>query len=182
MLSDTTYIKNISKNKVLKKYQSFYRRFCFYNYVFSYVKICFAQKRRIKNRIILRKISRRGDETQSENSERSNFSEFCERTSLHGWQHIHRVNTRKGRIVWLSIVLASLSVALLFLTTATKDFANRAVVTTIETTTASLQVSSKKKGNRKQGLISWVEMISLLHLQSEFFMRCFLKFYALLYS
>ena len=74
----------------------------------------------LKNRTILRKISRRGDETQSENSERSNFSEFCERTSLHGWQHIHRVNTRKGRIVWLSIVLASLSVALLFLTTATK--------------------------------------------------------------
>ena len=151
MLSDTTDIKNISKNKVLKKYQSFYRRFCFY--VFSYVKICFAQKRRIKNRIILRKISRRGDETQSENSERSNFSEFCERTSLHGWQHIHRVNTRKGRIVWLSIVLASLSVALLFLTTATKDFANRAVVTTIETTTASLQVSSKKKGD--QGFMGW---------------------------
>ena len=97
----------------------------------------------LKNRTILRQISRRGDETQSENSERSNFSEFCERTSLHGWQHIHRVNTRKGRIVWLSIVLASLSVALLFLTTATKDFANRAVVTTIETTTASLQVSLK---------------------------------------
>ena len=144
-------------------------------YVFSYVKICFAQKRRIKNRIILRKISRRGDETQSENSERSNFSEFCERTSLHGWQHIHRVNTRKGRIVWLSIVLASLSVALLFLTTATKDFANRAVVTTIETTTASLQVSSKKGD-----YIKWVEMISLLHLQSEFSMRCFLNFYTLL--
>ena len=54
---------------------------------------------------------------------------------------------KKGRIVWLSIVLASLSVALLFLTTATKDFANRAVVTTIETTTASLQVSElERKG------------------------------------
>jgi hypothetical protein len=39
-------------------------------------------------------------------------------------------------------------VALLFLTTATKDFANRAVVTTIETTTASLQVSPRKKGDQ----------------------------------
>ena len=109
----------------------------------------FLCSKALKNQTILRKISRRGDETQSENSERSNFSEFCERTSLHGWQHIHRVNTRKGRIVWLSIVLASLSVALLFLTTATKDFANRAVVTTIETTTASLQVSLRKKGIRE---------------------------------
>ena len=52
----------------------------------------------------------------------------------------HSVNTRKGQIVWLSIVLASLSVALLFLTTAALDFSNRAVVTTIETTTAPLQV------------------------------------------
>ena len=55
--------------------------------------------------------------------------------------HIYpSVNTRKGQFIWLSIVLASLSVALLFLTTAARDFTNRAVVTTIETTTASLQV------------------------------------------
>ena len=75
-------------------------------------------------------------------SEKNSFSEFCEQTSLHGWQHIHRVNTRKGRIVWLSIVVASLSVSLFFLTIASIDFTNRAVVTTIETTTASLQVSA----------------------------------------
>ena len=77
-----------------------------------------------------------------ENSEvrKSTFSEFCQQTSLHGWQHIHRVNTRQGQIVWLSIVLASLAVASVFLMTATQDFATRAVVTTIETTTASLQV------------------------------------------
>ena len=43
--------------------------------------------------------------------------------------------------MWLGIVLASLAVASVFLTTATKDFVTRAVVTTIETTTASLQVS-----------------------------------------
>ena len=76
-------------------------------------------------------------------TKKSTFSEFCQQTSLHGWQHIHRVNTRQGQIVWLSIVLASLAVASVFLATATKDFATRAVVTTIETTTASLQVSLK---------------------------------------
>ena len=72
--------------------------------------------------------------------EKSTFSEFCQQTSLHGWQHIHRVNTNGGRAVWLGIVLASLAVASVFLTTAAADFATRSVVTTIETTTASLQV------------------------------------------
>ena len=70
----------------------------------------------------------------------STFSEFCQQTSLHGWHHITSVNTTKGRAVWLGIVLASLAVASVFLATATKDFATRSVVTTIETTTASLQV------------------------------------------
>ena len=40
----------------------------------------------------------------------------------------------------MSIVLASLAVASVFLTIAVTDFENRAVVTTIETTTASLRV------------------------------------------
>ena len=73
---------------------------------------------------------------------KNNFDDFCQQTSLHGWQHIQRVHTKQGRIVWASIVLASLAVASLFLATAAKDFVLRSVVTTIETTTASLQVSN----------------------------------------
>ena len=72
--------------------------------------------------------------------EKSTFSEFCQQTSLHGWQHIHRVNTYGGRAVWLGIVLASLAVASVFLTYSIGDFTTRSVVTTIETTTASLHV------------------------------------------
>ena len=78
--------------------------------------------------------------TCTDNS-KSNFSEFCQQTSLHGWHHIHRIKSWPGRFVWLSIVLASLGVASVFLITAAKDFTTRAVVTTIETTTASLQVN-----------------------------------------
>ena len=73
-------------------------------------------------------------------NKKNNFQEFCQQTSLHGWQHIQRVNTIKGRVVWFSIVLASLAVASLFLATAAKDFVLRSVVTTIETTTGPLQV------------------------------------------
>jgi hypothetical protein len=72
--------------------------------------------------------------------QQNTFNEFCQHTSLHGWQYLGQVGTRNGKIVWLVIVMASLGVASLFLATAAKDFANRAVVTTIDTTTASLQV------------------------------------------
>ena len=87
------------------------------------------------------------DTPEDLDNKQNNFQEFCQQTSLHGWQHIQRVHTVKGRIVWFSIVLASLAVASLFLATAAKDFVLRSVVTTIETTTAPLQVSWGKYGS-----------------------------------
>ena len=68
------------------------------------------------------------------------FREFCASTSLHGWHHLNQVKNTNGRVVWLVIVIASLAVASVFLGTAAIDFMDRSVVTTIETTTASLQV------------------------------------------
>jgi len=51
-----------------------------------------------------------------------------------------QVSSANGRFAWLVIVLASLGVASVFLATAVIDFTRSSVVTTIETTTASLQV------------------------------------------
>ena len=50
-----------------------------------------------------------------------------------------------GKLVWLVIVVASLGVASVFLATAIVDFMTRSVVTTIETTTASLQVRDESE-------------------------------------
>ncbi len=83
---------------------------------------------------------RRSESSVSSKDSKSTFVEFCNSTSLHGWQYLGHVGSIRGRIVWLTIVMASLGVASVFLATAAKDFANRAVVTTIDTTTASLQV------------------------------------------
>ena len=44
-----------------------------------------------------------------------------------------------GKILWLLIVLASLAVATIFLHASIQDFTSSTVVTTIATTTASLQ-------------------------------------------
>ena len=78
----------------------------------------------------------------SEESDKNSFHEFCQQTSLHGWQYLGKGGGTKGKIVWLFIVLSSLGVASVFLVTSAEDFVNRAVVTTIQTTTASLQVSA----------------------------------------
>ena len=75
-------------------------------------------------------------------SDKNSFHEFCQQTSLHGWQYLGKGGGTKGKIVWLFIVLASLGVASVFLFTQVEDFLNRSVVTTIQTTTASLQVSA----------------------------------------
>jgi hypothetical protein len=68
------------------------------------------------------------------------FKEFCASTSLHGWHHLNMVSTSNGKLVWFIIVMASLGVSSVFIVTAARDFVDRTVVTTIETTTAPLQV------------------------------------------
>ena len=89
--------------------------------------------------------------------------------SLHGWHHVYRVRKWYSRASWLSIVIASLSVASVFLTIALKDFTTKAVVTTIETTTASLQVRTIEisrvgnflRGNDKQTVVRSIKPIQL---------------------
>ena len=68
------------------------------------------------------------------------FRDFCSSTSLHGWQYLDGLDYSSGRYIWMVIVIASLGVASVFIVTAITDFINKFVVTTIDTTTASLQV------------------------------------------
>ena len=66
------------------------------------------------------------------------FREFCDSTSLHGWHQLNRVGNH-GKAAWVIIVFSSFTVASFFLATSIVDFVDKSVVTTIETTTASLQ-------------------------------------------
>ena len=52
--------------------------------------------------------------------------------------HVFQVKSG-GKVLWLLIVLASLAVATIFLHASIQDFTSSTVVTTIATTTASLQ-------------------------------------------
>ena len=65
----------------------------------------------------------------------------------HGWQYLGGQSPKEphsGRYIWMIIVLASLGVASVFIVTAVSDFVDKVVVTTIDTTTASLQVTQTK--------------------------------------
>ncbi len=61
-----------------------------------------------------------------------------------------KVKSSNGKLVWLVIVVASLGVASIFLATAIVDFMDRSVVTTFETTTASLQVRRRRNNARRK--------------------------------
>ena len=72
---------------------------------------------------------------------KSAFSDFCRRTSLHGWHHLTEAShppREKRKHFWILIIIASIGVASFFLFTSVDDFTSRYVVTNIDTTTASL--------------------------------------------
>jgi len=63
--------------------------------------------------------------------------EYCQHTSLHGWYYI--VSDKPvWRALWLTIVLASIGVASVFIYKASEEFTKSTVVTTIHSTTEPL--------------------------------------------
>ena len=63
---------------------------------------------------------------------KSGFSVYCEQTSLHGWQYFVDSISRFWRIHWVLIVLISIGVAIFFVATASIEFHNATIITTID--------------------------------------------------
>jgi len=68
---------------------------------------------------------------------RMTLSEFCERTSLHGWRYIFG-DKSPWKYCWIAIVIGSNIIAGFFIFYATSDFTKSTVVTTIHSTTVPL--------------------------------------------
>ena len=80
-----------------------------------------------------------------EDRPKSPFTAFCHSTSLHGWQYLSRdpkggCLRTSGRCLWFFIVAVSMGAAAFFLFISVDDFTSKYVVTSIDTTTASLDV------------------------------------------
>ena len=63
----------------------------------------------------------------------SNFEEFCNCTSLHGWKYLASNVNYPLRIGWVTVVLASMGVASFFLGYSSNDFLSSTVQTTQDT-------------------------------------------------
>ena len=71
----------------------------------------------------------------------STFKEFCDSTSLHGYPYIFKTNSIIIKLIWGLVILTLTAIAASFIILNTDEFLHSNVVTTIETSAASLDVS-----------------------------------------
>ena len=70
-----------------------------------------------------------------------NFVEFCGSISLHGYAYLVIVKPLFGKIIWSMIVTAMTILGATFLVTNTQEYIDSGMMTTIESSTASVQVN-----------------------------------------
>jgi hypothetical protein len=71
------------------------------------------------------------------------FKDFCESTSLHGYNYLFIGNSIFLKIIWTIVILLMTCVGAMFLTNNTVDYLNARLVTTIESSSAPLKVKSE---------------------------------------
>ena len=74
-------------------------------------------------------------------SARKVLNDFCESTSLHGYNHWYNADSLILKVAWTFVILAATCLGAAFLANQTKEYFNGTILTTIETSSASLDVS-----------------------------------------
>ena len=72
------------------------------------------------------------------------FKDFCQSTSLHGYSYLYNTNSLALRIVWICVILIMTYLGITFLVNNTNAYLKSTIVTSIETSSASLSVSLLK--------------------------------------
>ena len=73
-------------------------------------------------------------------SSRKVFNEFCESTSLHGYIYWYNADSVILKVAWAIVILAATCLGMVFLASQTKEYIDGRILTTIETSTAPLDV------------------------------------------
>ena len=92
-------------------------------YSLQQILICFKMKTKTKS--LLSQISRK----------------FCESTSLHGYSYIANTNSINTKIIWSVVILCLSAIGVKFLVVNTHEYMESRLVTSIESSSASLKVS-----------------------------------------
>ena len=80
-------------------------------------------------------------------STRKVFNEFCESISLHGYNYWYNADSAILKVAWAFVILAATCLGMVFLANQTKEYIDGRILTTIETSTAPLDVSLKNDQN-----------------------------------
>ena len=89
---------------------------------------------KIKNSEIMRKVS--------EQQTPKVLKDFCESTSLHGYNHFHIADSVLVKTIWGVIIILATGTGLNFLVTNTKAYMQATIVTNIESSSDNLHVSN----------------------------------------
>ena len=69
--------------------------------------------------------------------------EFCESTSLHGYSYIVNGDSIVVKLIWVIAIICFTAIGTLFVVVNTEDYLNSRLVTSIESSTATLEVSKQ---------------------------------------
>ena len=71
--------------------------------------------------------------------------EFCESISLHGYSYLYNSDSITLKVAWTFAIITSIGLGTFFLTNQTKQFLEKEVITTVETSTLPLKVTIFEK-------------------------------------
>ena len=78
----------------------------------------------------------------SKNQTAKIFKDFCQSTSLHGYSYLYIGESKILKLFWICTVLAATTLSIALLVSNTTEYLNAGIVTTIESSTAPLDVST----------------------------------------
>ena len=87
------------------------------------------------------------------------LKDFCESTSLHGYSYWYNADSFILKVAWTFAILAATCLGVLFLGNQTREYLDRTILTTIETSSAPLDVSIY---NSYQSNINLILLLSYL--------------------
>ena len=69
------------------------------------------------------------------------LNDFCESTSLHGYSYWYSADSLILKVAWTFVIIAATCLGVAFLAYQTKEYLDGTILTTIETSSAPLDVS-----------------------------------------
>jgi hypothetical protein len=82
------------------------------------------------------------DAKMMKSNSRKVLNDFCESTSLHGYSYWYSADSLILKVAWTFVILAATCLGVVFLGNQTREYLDRTILTTIETSSAPLDVSN----------------------------------------